>query len=174
MIDGYNENNAQYFFMLGEKLRLAREAQGLQVSDIAKQLFINKQRILELEKGDYTNIVSPLYLRWYLRSYAKIVGLPEQEIHDSVREFLNSNNNGQHINENSVYGDSQKNTEEIKVVTRKRSNWFYPLLFLSLLLVVILYIPNKERDSQYIQTFISHIFGLSNDSAQSGGNNVNE
>lgn len=151
MMEGYNRDSAIYFIMLGEKLRLTREAKGLQVSDIAKQLFINKQRVIELEKGDFSNIISPLYLRWYLSSYAKIVGFPEYEISDLINEFMN---NYQKTNSDLV-AESHKVYET--AITRKKNTWFYVLFFLSLFLVAFLYFLNEEHNRQYIKNFINSV-----------------
>jgi cytoskeletal protein RodZ len=142
--------------MLGEKLRLAREAQGLQISDVAKQLLMTKQRIVEIEKGDYSNVSSPLYLRWYLSSYAKLLGLSddEDEIHKVVKNFMDSNE--LEINAN-LMEETQKNYES-KTIENKKNSWFYVTFFSSLFLVIFLYCVNLERGSQHIKDLVSHFF----------------
>lgn len=162
MIEGYNRDNAVYFNMLGERLRLARETQGLQISDVAKPLLVTKQRIIEIEEGNYSNISSPLYLRWYLSSYAKLLGLSnnENEIHKIVKNFMSGNE--LEINA-SLMDETQKNYTT-KTIENKKNSWFYVIFFSSLFLVIFLYFVNLERDSQHIKDIVSHavdyMFGL--------------
>jgi cytoskeleton protein RodZ len=69
---------------LGHKLKLAREAKKLSVEKVSKQLFLNQQRIIDIEADDYSRISSPLFIRGYLRSYAKLLGIPEEEINEDI------------------------------------------------------------------------------------------
>ncbi len=68
----------------GQELRQARESQGKSIDEVATKLFINKQRVLDIENDDYSKISSLIYARGYLRAYAKLVGLSEDEI---VKKF---------------------------------------------------------------------------------------
>jgi cytoskeletal protein RodZ len=65
---------------LGAKLKQQREVKNFTVEAIAQQMHISKNIINCMEKNDYSSIVAPIYARGYLRSYAKIVNLPEEEI----------------------------------------------------------------------------------------------
>jgi cytoskeleton protein RodZ len=68
------------FIGSGQELRQAREAQGISLEEAATKLFINKQRIIDIENDDYSRISSLIYARGYLRAYAKLVGLFEDDV----------------------------------------------------------------------------------------------
>lgn len=65
----------------GERLRTTREALGLSQLDCAHQLYLSDKIIHILETDDYsTHTPGPAFVRGYLRSYAKLLGLPQNEI----------------------------------------------------------------------------------------------
>jgi cytoskeletal protein RodZ len=136
------EENAKCFVEFGEKLRLAREALGLHIEEVASQLFVNKQRVIEIENGDYSNIISQLHLRWYLSSYAKVVGMPEYEIPKITSEFTNN--------------DVPQNNENV-INNSKKNSRFYRVFFLSLIAVLVLYLPNRDRDNEQIRHLINYL-----------------
>jgi cytoskeleton protein RodZ len=59
----------------GETLRYHREARNLAVEDIAAQMRLDPRVIEALESDDYGNLPAALYVRGYLRGYAKILKL---------------------------------------------------------------------------------------------------
>jgi len=61
---------------IGEQLRTAREAQGLSIEDVARQLLLSRQLIGEIENDDYRRIAAPVYIKGYLRSYAQLLKIP--------------------------------------------------------------------------------------------------
>jgi cytoskeletal protein RodZ len=141
---GHSEKNAKCFVEFGEKLRLARGALGLHIEEVARQLFVNKQRVIEIEKGDYSNIISQLHLRWYLSSYAKVVGIPEYEIPRITNEFANNDVSQGNKDEEYIINNSKKNSK------------FYRVFFLSLIAVLVLYLPNRDRDNEQIRHLINY------------------
>ena len=60
----------------GQRLRAAREAKGLSHSDIAQRLRLPLRLIGRLEEDDYSGMEQGVYLRGYLSSYARLVGVP--------------------------------------------------------------------------------------------------
>lgn len=60
---------------VGQQLRAAREAQGIGIEDVARQLLLSRQLVTDMENDDYRNIVAPVYVRGYLRSYAQFLKL---------------------------------------------------------------------------------------------------
>ncbi|AUJ58855.1 helix-turn-helix domain-containing protein [Coxiella endosymbiont of Amblyomma americanum] len=64
----------------GTLLREARQAKNLQQDEIAKQMHLSVQWIKNLEKDDYSQAPAIIYIRGYLRSYARCVGLAPEEV----------------------------------------------------------------------------------------------
>lgn len=59
----------------GQQLKKAREKQGLSVSQVADAQHLRSGIIQAIESGDYGQIDSELFLKGYVRAYAKQVGL---------------------------------------------------------------------------------------------------
>lgn len=64
----------------GEKLRQAREAHGLSVDDVATSLKLNAEKINALEQSDIAGLAAPVFIAGYLRTYARLLELPEEEV----------------------------------------------------------------------------------------------
>lgn len=60
---------------VGEQLRQGRERLGLSVSAIADEQHLRPSLIQAIENGDYSKIDSELFLKGYVRAYARQVGL---------------------------------------------------------------------------------------------------
>jgi cytoskeleton protein RodZ len=60
----------------GSRLRAAREEKHLALADIAQRLRLPLRLVERLEQDDYSGMDQGVYLRGYLSSYARMVGLP--------------------------------------------------------------------------------------------------
>jgi cytoskeleton protein RodZ len=69
---------------LGERFRAAREARGLSVADVAEQVRIRSVYLQAIEEERWSEIGAPVYIRGFLRTYARFLGLEAEEI---VAEF---------------------------------------------------------------------------------------
>ncbi|WP_367026794.1 helix-turn-helix domain-containing protein [Methylococcus sp. ANG] len=67
----------------GQRLRAAREARRLGVDKVARELHLSAGIIGALERDDYASLPPPAFVRGYLRNYARLLDLPEQEIVDA-------------------------------------------------------------------------------------------
>ncbi|MET4026897.1 cytoskeleton protein RodZ [Marinobacter sp. MBR-99] len=65
---------------VGEQLRQGRERLGLSVSAIADEQHLRPSVIQAIESGDYSKIDSELFLKGYVRAYARQVGLDADAI----------------------------------------------------------------------------------------------
>lgn len=61
----------------GARLRLAREAAGLDVAEVAAKMRVPVRVVRTLESGDWAGLGGTVFVRGKLRSYAGAVGLPE-------------------------------------------------------------------------------------------------
>lgn len=59
----------------GEQLAAARERCGLSVAEIAQQLKLSPWQIEALESGDYRRLPSAVFVRGFIRNYARLVKL---------------------------------------------------------------------------------------------------
>ncbi len=69
---------------VGQRFREAREARGLTLPEVAEQIRIRAVYLDAIEKEDWSAIGAPVYIRGFLRTYARFLGLDAEEI---VAEF---------------------------------------------------------------------------------------
>jgi len=75
---------------VGEKLRAAREAQGLDLAEIANRTRIPQRHLEAIERGNYTGLPSVTYAMGFAKAYARAVGADEVDIARDVRAELGS------------------------------------------------------------------------------------
>lgn len=79
----------------GQQLRRAREAKNLTQDAVAKQLFINKQTIIDIEEDNYSKLVAQVYTRGYVLSYARLLQIPPKELLDEFAKLTDHAKNNQ-------------------------------------------------------------------------------
>ncbi len=64
---------------LGEKLREAREERGISLSEVAEQTRISALYLESIEHDDYRNLPGGIFNKGFVKTFAKYVGVNEQE-----------------------------------------------------------------------------------------------
>lgn len=64
---------------LGEKLQQAREARGITLSEVAEQTRISPLYLECIENNDYRTLPGGIFNKGFIKSFAKYVGIDEQE-----------------------------------------------------------------------------------------------
>ena len=64
---------------LGERFRAAREARGITLSQVAEQIRIRSLYLAAIEEEKWSTIGAPVYVRGFLRTYARFLGLDPEE-----------------------------------------------------------------------------------------------
>lgn len=64
----------------GEILKQARQGKDLSIAAIATQLNLDLRTVEALENGDLSKLPAPIFVRGYLRGYARLVGVREEEV----------------------------------------------------------------------------------------------
>jgi cytoskeletal protein RodZ len=70
---------------LGERLRTARESQGISISQAAVETRILQRYLVALEDGDHQHLPGDVYARGFIRNYADYLGLPAEELIELYR-----------------------------------------------------------------------------------------
>jgi cytoskeleton protein RodZ len=65
---------------LGERFRAAREARGLSLSDVSEQIRIRSVYLAAIEEENWSAIGAPVYVRGFLRTYARFLGLDPEGV----------------------------------------------------------------------------------------------
>ena len=70
---------------LGERLRAAREGQGISLAQAAIETRILQRYLIALEDSDYQHLPGDVYARGFLRNYAEFLQLPSEELIELYR-----------------------------------------------------------------------------------------
>lgn len=84
-MDGEPENPAPFPVKVGDKLREARLAQGMELSDIAARTRIPLRHLQAIETSDYSTLPSPTYAIGFVRAYARAIGADEVALARELR-----------------------------------------------------------------------------------------
>ena len=75
----------------GKTLRLAREAKGYTVSQLAEMTRMIHQTIEDLENENFTRIAAPIYGRGFVKLYCEAVGLDPKPMIAEFMEIFSGN-----------------------------------------------------------------------------------
>lgn len=78
----------------GDRLRLAREAAGLSLADVATRTRITQRHLEAIEKSEFSELPGRTYVTGFARAYARAIDLPEAEIAASIRQELDEDQYG--------------------------------------------------------------------------------
>ena len=108
----------------GARLRVAREAKGLTIEAAAERLRLNAALVLAMEEDRLALLGAPVFARGHLRSYAALLGLPEEEV-------LASFGSGE------VPEPSFLPAMDLRSKTRDHARWAWPIAAVMLAIAVV-------------------------------------
>ena len=73
---------------IGLKLKEKREENGVSIEEVAEDLKMRPSQIISLEEGKKEDFKDVLFLKYFIRDYAKYLGLDSEELVDEFNEFL--------------------------------------------------------------------------------------
>ena len=73
---------------VGERLRAAREAQGLSLEEVAARTRIPTRHLESLELSDWSRLPAPTYSIGFAKSFASVVGLDRTQIGEDLRSEM--------------------------------------------------------------------------------------
>ena len=71
----------------GERLQAARIKNGLSLEDVANRMHLSPSILEALEENNFDEITAPIFVKGYLRAYARIVSLSEDEMIEQYVDF---------------------------------------------------------------------------------------
>ncbi len=152
---------------VGEKLKEAREEHGVSIEEVSEDLNLRVSQIQNIEEGNLKAFKDVFYLKSFIRSYAKYLGLDDENIMDEVNEYFFEETSKIPIVEiqKASKAKEKEKVKEKKVVSpytiddKKKSKVIPAILTLIILLLVFLigyiivteYInPETENDNNII------------------------
>ena len=73
---------------IGEQLKEARESMGVSIEEAAEDLKLVPSQIEDIENGKLEAFQDVFYLKYFIRDYAKYLGLDKDELVDEFNEYL--------------------------------------------------------------------------------------
>jgi len=73
---------------IGLKLKEKREENGVSIEEVAEDLKMRPSQIISLEEGKKEDFKDVVFLKYFIRDYAKYLGLNSEELVDEFNEFL--------------------------------------------------------------------------------------
>ncbi|MGM3162872.1 cytoskeleton protein RodZ [Dickeya undicola] len=145
------DNTAATIMTPGERLREARERLGLTQQVVAERLCLKVSTVREIEDNNTPTGLAPTFLRGYIRSYARLVHLPEDELLPMLeKQVAPSRVSNVAPMQSLALGKSRK----------KRDGWL--MLFTWLILIGVLGLTvawwwqNHQAQQQEINSMVDH------------------
>jgi cytoskeleton protein RodZ len=120
---------------VAEQLRQAREAQGLNIHQVAEITKIKTDHVRALEEGDYDRFVAPVYIRGFVRTYAKVLKLDEAGIAADLEKELSRT---EKFKEPPPLTTRPRTPLDFVMLQVSRLNWRILVAALVLVIVVVL------------------------------------
>ena len=113
----------------GQRLRTAREGMGLSTRDIASRLRLDVKHIEAIEHNEYNGIMAPVFVRGYLRSYARLVNLPPDTV---LRHYDSGQSNSPQVLHSKLTSVTANSSE-------RTLSWVIYLLVLTAAIVAVVW-----------------------------------
>lgn len=123
----------------GERLQAARIEQGLTLDDVATRMRLSAKILEAIEDNDFEEITAPIFVKGYLRAYARIVSLDEDDMIDQYIDFYSE--------EDPPISSISNITSELSV-TDLRIKWTTYILLLIVGVSLAAWWWNKEQSDE--------------------------
>ena len=73
---------------IGQQLKTAREKIGVSIEEVAEDLKVRPTQVENIEAGNSEAFDDVFYLKYFIRDYAKYLGLNKEDLVDEFNEYL--------------------------------------------------------------------------------------
>ena len=126
---------------IGLKLKEKREENGVSVEEAAEDLKMRPSQIISLEEGKKEDFKDVVFLKYFIRDYAKYLGLDGEKMVDEFNEFLfdfTSKIPLEEIEKAKVNNDNTKKEIASPYTEVKSGNKALKMVIVSVIVVIIL------------------------------------
>ena len=129
----------KYFFSDFQK---NRESKNITIDDVVKKTRIQKKYIIAIEEGDFEALPT-VYIRLFLKSYCKAMGLDEHEILNQYNDYIKGNRNTTSTNRTPKFIENRnkinnKNSTIDNISDNRPSYFIQPQKLLSFIFALLL------------------------------------
>ena len=135
---------------IGLKLKDKREENGLSIVEVAEDLKMRPSQISSIEEGKTEDFKDVFYLKYFIRDYAKYLGLDSERILDEFNEYLFDMTSKIPIELiKEAKKDKNENNDTISPYTKESSKIKVPKIIIGLAAIVILIVVGYFIVSNY-------------------------
>lgn len=138
---------------IGNFLRERREAKGISLTEVEKDLKIRKKYLQNLEEGNIDIIPGKTYLVGYLRNYGKYLGIDEENINQIIQTYNNSEKRKVDLKKIKEENSYIKKRERSKF---KKKSFYFPIKYIyltSFVLIIFIGLLLLSRSLKEAQNF---------------------
>lgn len=146
---------------IGEALKEARENIGISIEEAANDLKLRPSQIENIESGNVEAFKDVFYLKYFVRDYAKYLGLSYEDMVDEFNEYLfdcTSKISLEDIKQAQKKVQKEKKKEQricSPYTIERKVEWqslYYVVLIIAILILIVLlgiyYFQNQDKDDQ--------------------------
>lgn len=148
---------------IGIKLKEKREENGVSVEEAAEDLKMRPSQIISLEEGKREDFKDVLFLKYFIRDYAKYLGLDGEKIVDEFNEYLfdytskiplediekAKSNGGLKKEFSSPYTNIKKDKKGIKIVAS--------IIAVLVVLVIVYFIASSKLGNDFQDDNVTYV-----------------
>ena len=135
---------------IGLKLKDKREENGLSIEEVAEDLKMRPSQISSIEEGKTEDFKDVFYLKYFIRDYAKYLGLDSERILYEFNEYLFDMTSKIPIELiKEAKKDKNENNDTISPYTKESSKIKVPKIIIGLAAIVILIVVGYFIVSNY-------------------------
>lgn len=122
----------------GQRLQAERVRQGLSEEEVSGTLKLSRSYLRALEADDYERLPEATFIKGYMRNYARLLGLPSEEVAEAFERLLRDQQ------------PEQDDTDEASAVSPASSGvpvWLWPAAVVLVLIIFLVWSGGAEDDS---------------------------
>ena len=155
---------------LGQKLKLKREENGVSLEEAAADLKMRKLQLESIEEGRKEEFKDVFSLKYFIRDYAKYLGLDGEEILDEFNEYLFEETSRISLEEieeaKKAKEEKEKNMKILSpytvVTTKDRKRKIITLISLGIFILIIIAVYiliSNQNKNDFVESKISYRIG---------------
>ena len=135
---------------IGLKLKDKREENGLFIEEVAEDLKMRPSQITSIEEGKTEDFKDVFYLKYFIRDYAKYLGLDSEKLLDEFNEYLFDITSKIPIDLiEQAKKEKKESNEAVSPYTKETKKIKVPKLIIGLFILIVLIVVGYIIASNY-------------------------
>ena len=148
---------------IGTKLKDKREENGLSIEEVSQDLKMRPSQISSIEEGKIEDFKDVFYLKYFIKDYAKYLGLDSDRILDDFNEYLFDRTSKIPIDLIEKAKNEKKNDEEVASPYTKENNnrkkffkWIVSLVVVIIVIILCYVIFSIHKGNDFSDNNITY------------------